>query len=172
MTPNRDSGQTARPDMTIVRVFDAPRTLVWKAWTEPQHLARWWGPKDFTNPVCEIDARPGGTLRITMRGPDGTLYPMEAVFDEMVEPERLAWTTAVEHEGNVSFELRQIATFDERDGKTELTLLAFILRATPESARALGGMHQGWSESLDRLADLLSGGLGTALRAGFRPLRK
>jgi uncharacterized protein YndB with AHSA1/START domain len=147
---------SARPDMTIVRVFDAPRHLVWKAWTEREHLVRWWGPKGFTNPVCEVDVRPGGTLRITMQGPDGTLYPMVAAFDEVVEPERLAWTTAVEHDGNVSFEIRQTATFAERDGKTELTLLAFVLRATPESSFALGGMEQGWSQSLDKLAELLA----------------
>lgn len=144
-----------RPDMTIVRVFDAPRRLVWQAWTEPQHLARWWGPKDFTNPVCEVDARKNGGFRITMQGPSGTLYPMEAVYEEMIEPERLVWTTTVEHGEGVSFALRHIATFVERDGKTELTLLAFVLRSTPESADALGGMDEGWRQSLDRLAELL-----------------
>jgi uncharacterized protein YndB with AHSA1/START domain len=143
-------------DMTIVRVVDAPRALVWKAWTDPQHLANWFGPKQFTNPVCEADVRPGGTMRITMRGPDGTLYPMVAVYDEVVELERLVWTTSVEHAENVSFEIRQVTTFAERDGKTELTLQAFVLRATPESAGALGGMHEGWSQSLDKLADLLA----------------
>lgn len=146
---------TARPDMTIVRVFDAPRQLVWNAWTDPRHLAQWFGPREFTNPVCEADVRPGGTLRITMQGPDGTRYPMMAVYDEVVEPERLAWTTDVEHDGNVSFEIRQVASFAERDGKTELTLQAFVVRSTPESADALGGMEQGWSQSLDKLDALL-----------------
>ncbi len=154
----RDTARSARPDMTIVRVFDAPRQLVWKAWTPPQHLARWFGPRDFTNPVCEADVRPGGTLRITMQGPDGTLYPMVAVYDEVVEPERLVWTTDVEHDGNVSFEIRQVTTFAERDGKTELTLHAFVVRSTPESADALGGMEQGWSQSLDKLDALLARG--------------
>ena len=76
-----ESANSARPDMTIVRVFDAPRRLVWQAWTEPQRLAQWFGPKGFTNPVCEVDARPGGALRVTMQAPDGTQYPMAAVFD-------------------------------------------------------------------------------------------
>jgi uncharacterized protein YndB with AHSA1/START domain len=147
---------TALPDMTIVRVFDAPRQLVWKAWTDPRQLAKWFGPRDFSTPVCEADVRPGGTLRITMQGPDGTLYPMVAVYDEVIEPERLVWTTAVEHDGNVSFEIRQVTTFAERDGKTELTLQAFIVRSTPESADALGGMEQGWSQSLDKLDALLA----------------
>lgn len=150
-----ESADTARPDMTIVRVFDAPRGLVWKAWTDPRQLARWFGPKDFTNPVCEVDVRPGGALRITMQSPDGTLYPMTGVYHEVTEPERLVWTTYVEHGGNASFAIRQIAAFAERAGKTELTLQAFVLRATPESADALGGMEEGWSQSLDGLADLL-----------------
>ncbi len=153
----RDSA-AERPTMTMVRVFDAPRRLVWKAWTESQHLARWFGPKDFTNPVCEVEARTGGMLRITMQSPDGTRYPMEAVFDEVVELERLVWTTSVEHEGNVAFDIRQVTTFAERDGKTEVTLQAFVLRATPESSDALGGMEEGWSQSMDKLAEELTRG--------------
>jgi uncharacterized protein YndB with AHSA1/START domain len=144
--------------MTIVRVFDAPRRLVWDAWTDPQQLAQWFGPKDFTIPLCEVDARPGGGLRVTMQSPDGTLYPMDAVFDEVIEPERLVWTTHVEHGGNVSFDIRQVTTFAERDGKTEVTTQAFVLRSTPEAADALGGMEQGWSQSLDKLEDALARG--------------
>jgi len=152
------ANRAERPEMTIVRVFDAPRRLVWRAWTEPQHLAQWFGPKGFSNPVCEADVRPGGTLRITMQGPDGTLYPMVAVYEEVIEPERLVWTTSVEHGDNVSFEIRQVTTFTERDGKTELTLEAFVLRSTPESADALGGMEVGWSQSLDKLEALVARG--------------
>ena len=145
----------AKPDMTIVRVFDAPRRLVWEAWTQPRHLAQWFGPQGFTNPVCEADVRPGGIMRITMQGPDGTQYPMEAVFQEVVQPERLVWDTSVEHAGNVSFDIHQVITFAERNGKTEVTLVAYVTRATPESAGALGGMEIGWSQSLDKLAELL-----------------
>jgi uncharacterized protein YndB with AHSA1/START domain len=144
--------------MTTVRVFDAPRELVWKAWTEPKRLAQWFGPKGFTNPVCEADPRPGGVLRITMQAPDGTQYPMTAIYDEVVPLERLVWNTSVEHPGNVSFEIRQVTTFVERNGKTEVTLQAFVTRATPEAADALGGMEQGWSMSLDKLDALLSRG--------------
>lgn len=145
-----------KPDVTIVRVFDAPRDLVWKAFTEPEHLARWFGPKGFTAPVCEADVRPGGMQRITMRGPDGTDYPMTATYEEVVPPERLSWNGSVDHAGNVSFAVYQVATFVERDGKTELTLQAFVTRATPESAGALGGMEIGWSQSLDKLDALLA----------------
>jgi len=153
-----ESANSARPDMTIVRVFDAPRRLVWQAWTEPQRLAQWFGPKGFTNPVCEVDARPGGALRVTMQAPDGTQYPMTAVFDEVIELERIVWTGSVDHDGNVSFAVRQVMTFADRGGKTEVTIQAFVLRSTPESAGALGGMEQGWSQSLDKLEDALAGG--------------
>jgi uncharacterized protein YndB with AHSA1/START domain len=150
--------RASRPDMTIVRVFDAPRELVWNAWTDPQRLVQWFGPKEFSNPFCELEVRAGGAFRITMQGPDGTQYPMEAVYDDVVAPERLAWTSDVEHDGNVSFQLRQVATFAERDGKTEMRLEAFIVRATPESDEALGGMEQGWTQSFDKLDDLLARG--------------
>ncbi len=90
-----------------------------------------------------------------MRGPDGALYPMEAVYEEVVEPERIVWNTSVEHPGNVAFDIHQVITFAERDGKTEVTLLAFVTRATPEAAFALGGMHEGWTQSLDKLDTLL-----------------
>ena len=63
-------------DLVLIRIFDAPRERVWKAWTDPRQVAQWWGPAGFTNPRCEVDVRPGGVLRIDMRGPDGTVYPM------------------------------------------------------------------------------------------------
>jgi uncharacterized protein YndB with AHSA1/START domain len=91
-----------------------------------------------------------------MRGPDGTDYPMTAIYEEVVPPERLTWNGSVEHAGNVSFDVYQVATFADRNGKTELTLQAFVTRATPEAAGALGGMHEGWSQSLDKLDELLA----------------
>ena len=74
--------------VTLTRVFDAPRALVWKAWTDLKMMARWFGPRGFTNPVCELDVRVGGSLRIVMRGPDGNDYPMKGVFREVIAPER------------------------------------------------------------------------------------
>ena len=62
-------------DLTLVRTFDAPRDLVLEAFSEPRHLAQWWGPHGYTNPLCELDARPGGAFRIHMCGPDGTIHP-------------------------------------------------------------------------------------------------
>src|SRR6202167_2121007 len=100
-TTNNLVEKTSGKEIIITRVFDAPRALVFKAWTDPKHLAQWWGPKGFTNPVCEIDARIGGALRIHMRGPDGSIYPMKGVIREIAAPERLVFTNiAVDASGN------------------------------------------------------------------------
>jgi uncharacterized protein YndB with AHSA1/START domain len=149
----------ARQELVLTRILGAPRSLVFKAWTDVKHMARWWGPRGFANPVCELDVRPGGLIRIDMRGPNGTIYPMKGVFHEIVEPERLVFTsTALENEhGKPLLEILNTITFEDFNGITKLTLHArlvtkdFVL--TPQVAAALAGMEQGWSESLYRLAD-------------------
>src|SRR5258705_11639360 len=88
MTAQADTKPLTR-EVTITRLVGAPRELVFRAWTDPKHLAQWWGPRGFTNPVCEVDLRVGGALRIVMRAPNGTEYPMRGVFREIVAPERL-----------------------------------------------------------------------------------
>ena len=75
---------TATHDLTLTRILDAPRELVFRVWTDETHLARWWGPSGFTNPVCEIDVRVGGAWRIVMRAPDGTEYPCQGVYLEII----------------------------------------------------------------------------------------
>lgn len=145
-------------ELIITRIFDAPRELVFKAWTDPRHVAQWWGPAGFINPVCELDLRPGGAIRIHMQGPDGVLYPSQGVFHEIVEPERLVFTSrAFEDEaGHPQLEVLNTVTFAEHDGKTKLTLQAVVVKATPEMARSLAGMEEGWNQSLDRLAEELA----------------
>ena len=76
-------------ELVITRILDAPRELVFNVWTDPKHLAQWWGPRGFTNPVCEVDPHPGGAIRIHMRGPNGAVHPMTGVYQEVVRPERL-----------------------------------------------------------------------------------
>jgi uncharacterized protein YndB with AHSA1/START domain len=132
--------------VTITRVFDAPRNLVWKALTDPAHLKHWWGPNGFTTPVCEVDVRPGGAMRVHMQGPDGTIYPMQGTYQEVVEPERLVSLQAPE-----GFEVLTTITLEEQGEKTKLTMHAVVVKATPESAWAIDGMEQGWTESLQRL---------------------
>ena len=97
---NGSSSSTTSPpasserELIFTRTIDAPRALVWAAWTDPKHVAQWWGPKEFTNPVCELDVRPGGAIRIDMRGPDGTVYPMAGIYQAIVAPERLVFISA------------------------------------------------------------------------------
>lgn len=139
-------------ELTLTRVFDAPRELVFKAWTDRDRLQRWWGPKGFTNPVCRIDVRRGGAIEIHMRGPDGNVYPMTGAFREVVEPERLVFTSsAPNREDKPMFEMLNTVTFTERGGKTELTLEVRALMVTGDAAYPLQGMTQGWTETLDRL---------------------
>lgn len=143
-------------DLTFTRVFDAPRKLVFKAWTDPTHLAQWWGPHGFTNPVCELDVRPGGAIRVEMCGPDGRVYPMTGVYQEIVEPERLVFTSAaLDEAGNPLFEVLNSIDFADRGGKTIVTLQARVIKSTAGATRYLQGMEEGWSQSLERLDDLV-----------------
>lgn len=145
-------------ELTITRTFDAPRELVFRAWTDPNRMAQWWGPKYFTNPVCELDVRPGGAILIHMQGPDGTVYPMKGVFEEVVEKERLVFaSSALEaEEGDALLEVLTTVTFAEQEGKTKLTMHAVVTKAAPGAEGALKGMEEGWNQSLDKLAGELT----------------
>jgi uncharacterized protein (TIGR02246 family) len=139
-------------EIVITRVFDAPRSLVFKAWIDPAHVAQWWGPHGFTNPLCELDVRPGGAIRIHMRGPDGTIYPMEGVYQEIVEPGRLVFTSAaLDEEGNPLFEVLNTVALAEQGGKTTQTLRARVFKTTAGAAKNLEGMEAGWTQGLERL---------------------
>jgi uncharacterized protein YndB with AHSA1/START domain len=143
-------------DLVITRVFDAPRALVFKAWTDTKHMAQWWGPNGFTNPVCELDVRVGGAMRIDMRAPNGVVYPMKGVFEEIEEPERLVFvSSALDDKGNSMFDVLNRVTFVEQRGKTELTLQARVIKATAQAPQYLQGMQAGWTQSLDRLGAYL-----------------
>ena len=141
-------------------MFDAPRDLVFRAWTDEKLLARWWGPKGFTNSVCELDVIPGGAIRVEMRGPSGTVYPMGGTLLEIREPERLVFTSTAsfrDQKGGPDFENLNTVTFEEEGGKTKITLHVHVtvIRESPAVAMALGGMEMGWSQSLDKLAAVL-----------------
>jgi len=146
----------AERELVLTRVFDAPRRLVFKAWTDAKHVAQWWGPHGFTNPVCEVDVRLGGAIRIDMRGPDGTVYPMTGFYQEIVEPELLVFTaSALDAEGHPLFEVLTTVTFAEQGAKTTLTMHARVVTATPEAAPHIAGMQEGWTQSLERLGKYL-----------------
>ncbi len=142
--------------VVITRVFDAPRELVWRAWTEPSMWAQWFGPGHFTASVPELDLRVGGALRIVMHGSDGNDYPMQGVFREIVKPERLVFgNIAIDNDGNHLLEGETAVTFSEERGKTTLTLKSHMDGLVPIAPQMLAGMEAGWTQSIDKLERLL-----------------
>jgi uncharacterized protein YndB with AHSA1/START domain len=115
-------------------------------------VAQWWGPNGFTNPVCELDVRVGGAIRIHMRAPNGVVYPMKGVFEEIDEPNRLVFiSSALDEHGNSMFDVMTTVTFAEQNAKTTLTMQARVMKATALAPQYLKGMEAGWTQSLDRL---------------------
>jgi uncharacterized protein YndB with AHSA1/START domain len=144
-------------DVTVARVFDAPRDLVFKAWTDPKQLAQWWGPAGYTTSRCEVDSRPGGHMQIQMHAPDGTIYQWESTFRDIDPPKRILFDSAVaDRNGNLLFKGIHTVTFEENNGKTRLTVHSLANAVTPAGAEALKGMPDGWSDCLGRLAEVLT----------------
>ena len=160
------AGQTKKgKDLIITRIFDAPRELVWKAWTVPELAMRWWGPEGFTAPVIKIDLRVGGKYLNAMRSPDGKDFWSTGVYRELVPPERIVATDNFSDEkGNIvpashygmtgdwPSELLATMTFEDQKGKTRFTLRHEGLPPgeMTESAKT------GWNESFDKLEKVLA----------------
>ena len=143
---------SAAPELLITRVFDAPRPLVFEAWTRPEHLASWWGPQGFVNVVCEADVRPGGAWFRRMRSPEGTFYIKRGVYREVVPPERLVFTYINEAEdGTVEGETLVAVTFEEEGARTRLTLH----HTGFETLASRDGHRFGWTSCLERFAEHL-----------------
>lgn len=143
-------------ELTITRLINAPRELVFKAWTNKEMLAKWWGPNGFTSPVCEIDATPGGKIYIDMTAPDGTVYPTEGEFHYVLAPEKLVFTTAGLDKNKVRlFEAMNTITFTEENGKTKLTVHTKVTNIRPGGEVHLKGMNEGWSQCVERLINLV-----------------
>jgi uncharacterized protein YndB with AHSA1/START domain len=140
-------------ELTIIRIYDEPRELVFKAWTDPNLLALWWGPDNFMNPVCELDVRPNGKILIHMEAPDGTIMPVRGIYHEVIKPERLVFTTGVffNEEGIAQVEERKTVDFIEQNGKTKLVLNIKVTKCGPAFLEALNGMEPGWNQSLARM---------------------
>jgi uncharacterized protein YndB with AHSA1/START domain len=144
-------------EMRMSRVVMAPRELVWKAWTDPVHLAKWWGPRGFSSSHCEVDLRVGGKLRIDMQRPDGSVHPMLGQFLEIVAPERLVFTVIpLDDHSKPVFEGTNTIQFHQQGPITRIDVRATVEKIhNPIAMRFLAGREQGWSESLYRLAEVL-----------------
>ena len=167
------SGQavsTAAKEFTITRVFNAPRDLVWRAWSEPEHLARWWGPKGCEIEIGKLEFRPGGLFHYGMRMPDGeTVWWGRFVYREIEKPGHIAFVSSFSDEkGGLArapfspvwpLEVLNELTLAEQDGKTTLTLRGGPVNPTSEE-RAMfegmfGSMQQGFGGTFDQLEDYL-----------------
>jgi uncharacterized protein YndB with AHSA1/START domain len=135
------------------RSFDAPRTLVFEVHSKAEHLKRWWGPRKYDMPVCEIDFRPGGAWRM-VHWADGEEYAFRGTFLEIIPPEKIVWT--FEFEGMPGHVATETMTLTERDGKTNITTHSLYSSREDRDAMLQSGMEEGASESYDRLAELLA----------------
>jgi uncharacterized protein YndB with AHSA1/START domain/predicted enzyme related to lactoylglutathione lyase len=167
MAQQTKTTKQGKSELFITRVFDAPRELVWKAWTEPERMMRWWGPKIYTCPVFKIDLRIGGKYLGAMKAPDGKLYWSTGVYREIAVPERLVMTDSfADEKGNIvpgsyygmspdwPTELLVAVTFKEQDGKTVMDLRHSGLAGLP--GEEIAAMEQGWKEQFDKLVDYLA----------------
>jgi uncharacterized protein YndB with AHSA1/START domain len=141
----------------ITRVFDAPRDLVWQAWSDPKMMAQWFGPRGFSSSVPQWEFRVGGALRIVMHGPDGNDYPMKGVFTEVKAPERLAFTNiALDGDGNHLLEGETTVVLSESAGKTTMLLTSRAVGRVPMAPQMLAGMEAGWTQSIDKMEEILA----------------
>ena len=144
------STESAGREISSTRLLDAPRDLVWKVFTEPGHIAKWWGPNGFTNTIHEMDVRTGGAWNLVMHGPDGRDYGNKIIYVEVVKPERLVF----DHVSDPFH--RTTVTFWEEGGKTRLEFrMVFPTIEVRDRVAKEYGAVEGLAQNLDRLADYL-----------------
>jgi uncharacterized protein YndB with AHSA1/START domain len=149
MLGRNDAVVTADRDLTLMRIFDAPRELVFAAWTEPHHIARWKGPHGFTSTVDKFDLRPGGGFRFCLHAPDGAEHWQRGSFREVTPPQRLVMTHRWERDdGTLSPETIVTVTFAAIGNKTKMV----FHQAFFETQAARDGHEDGWRQSFERLA--------------------
>ena len=147
-------------ELVMERVFDAPREVVFMAWTTCEHLMRWWGPRGWTLPVCTMEFRPGGIWRYGMRGPAGETSWGKAVYREIIEPERIVYTDVfADEDGNPVAGMPEMlitVEFADQDGKTKLTSRTLFASVADLESTLEMGVVQGMTETLDRLEEYLA----------------
>lgn len=166
------TGGESNEDFILTRVFDAPRDLVWQAWTDPARMAKWWGPKGFELDIAKFDLRPGGTFHYCMKGPDGFQMWGKFVFREIAAPGRLVYVLSFsDRNGNTTrhpmspdwpLEMLNTVSFDDVGGKTKLTIVTSAINATESERKTFvaghKSMHGGFKGTLDKLEELLANG--------------
>lgn len=151
-----DAERNEDREIVVTREFDAPRELVWDAWTQPQHVAQWWGPNGFTNTIQEMAVQPGGVWRLTMHGPDGTNYPNKIAYLEVVKPERLVYDHSGDSEED-KMHFHVTVTFDEHRGGTRLTMrMRFATAEERQQVIDDFGAMEGANQTMGRLRAYLA----------------
>ncbi len=148
---------TAKPEifeLQLSRVMDAPRALVWKAWSEPEHLKQWWAPKPWVTPLCEFDLRTGGTFRTVMRGPEGQEFDNSGVFLEIVPQKKIVFTDAYVNAWTPSAKpfMTAIITMEDEGRKTKYAARVLHWSAADLEEHVKMGFHDGWGTCADQLA--------------------
>ena len=153
-----------RLDLRLDRTVAVPRRLIWKAWTEPAHIKKWWAPAPWTTVECQIDLRPGGIFRTVMRSPEGQDFPHEACLVELVENERIVFTNALapgyrpaaDHLGADcgSIAFTAIVTLTERAGETHYSVLVLHKDEAGRKRHEEMGFHEGWGTCMDQLIEV------------------
>jgi uncharacterized protein YndB with AHSA1/START domain len=151
-------------DLEIERLLDAPRALVWRAWTDPEHLKRWWAPRPYQTPECEMELKPGGKFYTRMTGPDGFDSRGTGCFLEVVEGERIVWTSAlgpgfrpqdVDAEDCGGFPFTAIVTFEDAgEGRTRYKAVALHRNERDRETHAQMGFEEGWGTCADQLGEV------------------
>ena len=150
------TGEARDDEIVITRVFDAPRSLVFKAWTDPKHLKEWWGPHGFTNPRVDVDLRPGGAWHIDMQSPDGKIYPNKGTYREIVTDQKLVFSDDVDTNdptwgGTPPPSAVHTVIFEDYQGKTRVTAIARLASAAERERMIKLGAIDGFNQMLERL---------------------
>ncbi len=146
--------QGSSTEIVIERVFDAPRELVWKAWTDPEHVAKWCGPQGMKTRVDELDFRPGGNWVYVMLAPDGSEYPQRGTFREIVPPEKIVTTAVFEYGEAGSSSVVMTYIFEDMGDKTKMTM-THVEMGVEYSEEQRMGVIAGWNSNFDSLVDYL-----------------
>jgi uncharacterized protein YndB with AHSA1/START domain len=149
--------ETTDREIVISRAYDAPREMVWEAWTNPKQVVKWWGPQGFTTTIQVMDVKQGGRWDLVMHGPDGTDYPNHSVFDEVVKQERIVFTHGGGKKGGPSAYFQATWTFEDLDGKTRVTTrMVFSSAEARERVVREYGAIEGAKQTFTRLGEFLA----------------
>ncbi len=146
-----------KTDLVLERVIDVPRELVWKVWTTPEHVVKWFTPAPWSTIDCEIDLKPGGIFRTTMRSPEGQNFPNLGCFLEIVENEKLVFTDMFEpgYKPAENGFFTAILTFEKHEQGTKYKVLARHKDEETRKKHEEMGFHDGWGKALDQLVALV-----------------